>query len=184
MKPEKYFVLSFVLLFFLSSCREISFKEPQPAGVKALKAIPENLQGHYLSTDQKTGDDSDTLIVESWGYHFLDKNNKDWLGRGVLSDSLVLKYYKNYFFVNFRTGNQWVLRVIRQKSSGAIEFLSINIGDDTSQKEVLEKLRKKFTVKEIKKESDTFYQITPTRGQLMQLIKEGYFTGPELSKIK
>lgn len=184
MKSGKYLALSFVLLLLLSSCREISFKEPQPAGVKALKSIPENLQGHYLSTDQKTGDDSDTLIVESWGYHFLDKNNKDWLGRGVLSDSLVVKYYKHYFFVNFRTGDQWVLRLIRQKPSGAIEFLSVNIGDDASQNEVLEKLRKKFTVKEITKDSDTFYQIAPTREQLMQLIKEGYFTGPELSKIK
>jgi len=184
MKLEKHIALYFILCLFLSACREISFREPQPAGVKALTAIPQKLQGQYLSVDETTGDDSDTLILESWGYHFVDKNDKEWLGRGVLSDSLVVKFYQDYYFVNFRTRDQWVLRLIRQKPSGAIEVLSINMNDDDKRKEVLKKLSKKFTVREVAHESDTFYQIAPTRKQLMQLINEGYFTGMELSKIK
>jgi hypothetical protein len=184
MKIEKYGVLMFILCVFFSACKEVSFKEPQPAGVNALPSIPTGLHGWYQAGDKNDKQDTDTLIIESWGYHFKDKDDKDWLGRGTLSDSLVIKAYQDYYFVNFRSGNQWVLRLIKQKPTGALEFLSIDIGDDAKRKEMLRKMSRKFKVTEIKKESDTFYQINPTKEQLMQLIKEGYFTGDELPKIK
>lgn len=146
----------------LYSCKEVSFREPQPAGVPALKEVPASLTGHYLTYDQTTGEKADTLILESWGYHFKDKDDKDWLGRGTLSDSLVLKFYQNYYFVNFRSGDQWVLRLIRQKPSGSVEFLSIDIQDDSRRKEMLRKISKKVKVTEVRKKDDTFYQINPT----------------------
>lgn len=167
----------------LCSCKEVSFREPQPTGVTALKEVPKTLHGRYIGSNEK-GDDSDTLIIESWGYHFRDAKEKDWLGKGVLSDSLVVKFYKDYYFVNFRSGDQWVLRVIRQKPDGAIEFLSIPVSDDAKRKDILKKLSKKFTVKEIQRKDDTFYQINPTRDQLMQLISEGFFIGSELTRKK
>ena len=167
----------------LNSCKEVSFHEPQPVGIPALKEVPKTLQGRYLGINDQ-GNETDTLIVESWGYHFKDAKDNDWLGRGVISDSLVVKLYENYCFVNFRSGDQWVLRVIKQKSSGSIAFMSINIADDAKRKEILKKLSKKFTVKEVQRKDDTFYQINPTKDQLMQLIKEGYFTGDELAKVK
>ena len=184
MKIEKYSVLFILLCLFFCACKEVSFKEPQPAGVTALNSIPNNLHGEYQAGDKADKEDTDTLIIESWGYHFKDKEDKDWLGRGVLSDSLVIKFYQDYYFVNFRSGNQWVLRLVKQKPDGALSFLAIDIADDAKRKEMLRKMSKKFKVTEIKKESDTFYQIAPTKEQLMQLIKEGYFTGDELSKIK
>jgi hypothetical protein len=165
----------------LYSCKEVSFREPQPTGVTALKEVPKALHGRYIGMDEK-GDDSDTLIIESWGYHFRDNKEKDWLGKGVLSDSLIVKFYQDYYFVNFRSGDQWVLRVIHQKPDGSIEFLSIPVGDDAKRKDILKKLSKKFTVKEIQRKDDTFYQINPTRDQLMQLIREGFFTGSELRR--
>lgn len=175
-----------LLLFWsllLYSCREVSFPEPQPAGVPSLKEIPQALQGHYLGTDEK-GSDTDTLIIEPWGYHFRDSKENDWLGRGVISDSLILKFYENYYFVNFRSGDQWVLRVVRQKPSGSLDFLSINVGDDAKRKAMLKKLGKRFKVTEIKRKDDTFYQIAPNKEQLIQLIKEGFFTGNDLVKVK
>src|SRR6478609_8962153 len=184
MKLEKYTVLIFILGVFLSSCKEVSFKEPQPVGVAALTSIPQGLQGLYQAGDKSDQKDTDTLIIESWGYHFKDKDDKDWLGRGTLSDSLVVKAYLDYYFVNFRSGNQWVLRLVKQNPNGSFKFMSIDIGDDAKRKEMLRKMSKKFKVTEITKESDTFYQIAPTKEQLMQLIKEGYFTGDELVKIK
>ena len=156
---------------------------PQPEGVPGLKEIPIALQGRYTGIDDK-GNDTDTLVIESWGYHFKDAKDNDWLGRGVISDSLVLKSYANYYFVNFRSGDQWVLRLIKQKSSGSIDFLSINIADDAKRKDILKKLSKKLTVKEVKVKDDTFYQIQPTKEQLVLLIRDGFFTGSELSKVK
>ena len=167
----------------LISCKEVSFKEPQPAGVTALSQVPKGLQGNYLGVDERGGD-TDTLIIESWGYHFRDAKEKDWLGKGVLSDSLVVKFYKDYYFVNFRTGDQWVLRLIKQKPDGSIDFLSIPVGDDAKRKDILKKLSKKFTVKEVQRKDDTFYQINPTRDQLMALIAEGFFEGNELRRVK
>ena len=167
----------------LYSCKEVSFREPQPAGVPALKEVPKALQGSYVGIDEG-GKDTDTVIVETWGYRMKDQKDNDWLGRGVISDSLVIKYFENYTFVNFRSGDQWVLRVIKQKPSGDIQFLSISVSDDKKRKTVLKKLSRKFPVKEIEQKGDYFYQINPTKEQLMQLIKEGFFTGTELSKVK
>ena len=180
MKALGLIILWTLLLY---SCKEVSFREPQPDGVPATQQVPKTLHGRYIIVDDQ-GKETDTLIMESWGYHFKDAKENDWLGKGVISDSLVLKVYEGYYFVNFRIGDQWVLRLIKQKPSGAIEFLSINIADDKKGNGTLKKLSKKFPVKEIKKKDDTFYQITPSKEQLMQLIKEGYFSGHELFKTK
>jgi len=169
--------------FLLISCKEVSFREPQPAGIQPLKEVPSALRGRYVGIN-KQGNDTDTLVIEAWGYHFRDADEKDWLGKGVLSDSLVVKFYQDHYFVNFRSGDQWVLRVIRPKPGGAIDFLSIPVGDDAQRKEILRKLSRKFTVKEVQRKDDTFYQISPTREQLMELLREGFFTGNELAKIR
>jgi hypothetical protein len=180
----RLFVLIFGWSVLLYSCNEVTFHEAQPRGVTPLREVPPTLRGVYQTTDQTTGEFSDTLIVESWGYHFKDKNEKDWLTRGTLSDTLVIKFYQNYYFVNFRSQGQWVLRVIQQEPSGAIRFLSIDLSDETKRKVILKKIGKKIPIKEIKTKEDTFYQINPSADQLMALIKEGYFTGSKLSKLK
>ncbi len=167
----------------LYSCKEVSFREPQPIGVPALKEVPASLRGRYVGIDDG-GQDTDTLIIETSGYRIKDAKENDWLGRGVISDSLVIKIYENFTFINFRSDDQWVLRVIKQKSSGDIQFLSINISDDKKRREILKKLSKRFPVKEIDHKDDTFYQINPTKEQLIQLLKEGFFTGGGLSKIQ
>ncbi|MCX8490105.1 MAG: hypothetical protein ORN54_03460 [Cyclobacteriaceae bacterium] len=46
-------------------------------------------------------------------------------------------------------------------------------------------MKRKISFTEVRtKEDDIFYQINPTPAQLMMLIKEGYFTGDKLQKIK
>jgi hypothetical protein len=168
----------------LYSCKEVTFREAQPTGIAPLKEIPLALRGIYQTYDKQTGETGDTLIIESWGYHFKDKEDQDWLGKGKLSDSLVVKFYENYYFINFKEDNQWVLRLIRQKSPGVLEFMSIDIQDDSKRREMLRKLSRKMPVKEIERNDDTFYQINPTPAQLLNLINEGYFTGVELRKMK
>lgn len=150
----------------------------------ALAEVPAELRGHYQAVDKTTREKGDTLIIESWGYHFADKNDKDWLGRGVLSDSLVVKFYENIYFVNLKADNQWVLRLIRKKSSGDIEFMYIDIQSDEKRKELMKRLGKRLSIKEIKRQDDTFYQINPTPQQLMTLINEGFFTTEVLEKME
>lgn len=177
-----------LLLLFLSSllysCKEVTFQEAQPAGVAALRELPPALTGVYQTYDRQSGETGDTLIVDSWGYRFKNQEDQEWLGRGALSDSLVVKFYQNYYFVNFRDGDQWILRLIRQKTPGVLEFLSIDIQDDSRRKEMLRKLSRKMEVTEIANGDDTYYQINPTPSQLVSLIKEGYFTGIEMRKMK
>jgi hypothetical protein len=180
-------VLPLILFWslLLYSCKEVTFTEPQPKGTASLKEVPMKLRGTYQTVDETTGQFSDTLIIESWGYHFKDKNEKDWLTRGIISDTLVIKFYQNYYFINFKTQGQWVLRLIQQEPSGAIRFLSIDLRDEKKRKEILKKLKHKISFTEVHtKEDDIFYQINPTPAQLMMLIKEGYFTGDKLQKIK
>ncbi len=180
-KKSVWLVLFWASLLY--SCHEVTFRQPQPVGVSALKEIPPSLRGHYVG-ETREGETTDTLIITSTGYNITDSAGRDWLGRGVISDSLVIKYYANYYFVNFRSGDHWVLRLVRQKPSGAIELLSINLEDEQKRKEILQKLGGQFSIKEIKKEEHTFYQISTSRDQLIRLIREGYFTGSELSRVK
>ena len=180
----RYLPLIVIYALFLSSCREVTFPQAQPVGITALREVPQQLQGVYQAIEQATGEFADTLIVESWGYKAKDKKEKDWLTRGVLSDTLVLKFYENYYFLNIKAEGQWVLRLIIREPSGTLQFLSIDLGDENKRKTTLKKLSKKVTVKKIEKKGDTYYQINPTPAQLMILIKEGYFTGGKLIKIK
>jgi hypothetical protein len=180
----RFFLLAMFWALMLYSCKEVTYREPQPAGIPNIKEVPESLRGMYQTLNLANGDFSDTLIIESWGYHMKDKNDKDWLGRGTISDTMVVKFYKDYYFVNFKEGDQWILRLVKRNPSGAVDFLSIDLDEDGKRKENLKKLSKKMKVKEIKRGDNTFYQINPTVNQLMQLIKDGYFTGPRLNKIK
>jgi hypothetical protein len=174
--------LALFLSVYLFSCKEISFPTPQPAGLPQLKEVPAALLGKYTSDEDN--EKRDSLIIERWGYRFSDGNDNEWLGRGTLSDSLVIKKYKDYYFVSFRTQDQWTLRLIKQKSNGDFTFFKIDVGDDEKRKEILGKISSRMPVTEFKKkDNDTFYQINPTPDQLMQLIKEGYFTGTELRKV-
>lgn len=175
------FLAAFWTIIF-ASCKEVSFREPQPSGVKPLQEVPAALRGKYIPPNVPPGEQGDSLIIESWGYHFKDSNEKDWLNRGVLGDSLVLKFYQDYYFVNFRVGDQWVLRLIKQNTNGSLQFLSIDLQDDETSKQKLKKLSKKIKFTEVKRDDDTFYQINPTPSQLVTLINEGFFTGTTLER--
>ncbi len=178
------FLLVATWALLLCSCREVSFAVPQPAGMQALQQVPTELHGAYLSRDPQTKEKGDTLLIESWGYHFKDAEDKDWLGRGVISDSMVVKFHEDYYFVNFKVEDQWVLRLIKRLPDENIQFLSIDLQGEEKSKTIVKRISKKVTVKEIKRKDDTFYQINPTPAQLMTLIKEGFFTGVQLEKLK
>lgn len=177
-------IISCFWSLLLFSCKEVTFPQPQPLGVSALKEVPAALHGKYLTRDKASGEIGDTLIIEAWGYRLEDKKGIDWLGGGRISDSLVVKQYQNYYFVNFKEGDQWVLRVVKEKSPGVLEFMSVNLENEVQRKEILSKLSKTLKVKEAEQGQNTFYQINPTQAQLIKLLQEGYFTGIELRRTR
>ena len=173
--PATYFsFISWALL--LSSCTEITFTQPQPSDATPLKEIPASLVGSYLTRDPKTGELGDTIVVESWGYRLKDKDEKDWLQHGVISDSLVVKYSDNYYFVNFRTKtNHWILRLIHPTANGSIELFRINLDDEKKRKEILKKLGSLTNYRLINANGDKFYQTNPSVKQLKSMIHGGLF---------
>jgi hypothetical protein len=167
-------------MMLLAACQEVTFQVPQPAGVSALKEIPPVLQGAY-----RAADDSDTLVIDARGYRLKDATGRDWLGRGTLSDTLIVKEYQGYYFVNFKADQHWVLRVLKVKPAG-LSFLAIELGDSAQRQATLKRISKVLTITEVHSESDgdIFYLVNPTPAQLMQLIKNGVFTTRTLEKMQ
>jgi hypothetical protein len=160
-------VLIFILLF---SCKEITFKEPQPRGKKALKEIPKNLVGSYLLKDDKNGsNETDTLIVNAKGYFVVSDKKGSQLG-----DSLVMKKYKGYYFINTNDNPEWLLRVIQQEKNGDLVYMELE-EDGKSFKDFLTKVSKEVKIDSVEINGEKLYQIDPSPKQLVKLIEKGYF---------
>ena len=171
--------LVFASVFFaLFSCKEITFKEPQPRGKKILKEIPEALVGSYLLKDEKDGA-TDTLIVNSKGYLVASDMKGSNLG-----DSLVLKKFKGYYFISINENPEWLLRVIKQDSNGDIVYMTME-EEGISFKEFLGRVSKEIKVDSIEINGEKLYQIDPSPKQLVRLIEKGYFKKSlEMKKLK
>ena len=160
--------LPFVLLFALLSCKEITYTEPQPKGKKMLAEIPNSLQGKYLLIDDN-GIDKDTLYISKHGYHIRGES----ADAGDLGDSLVLKKYKGYYFLNINQRPEWALRVIKQEKNGDIIVMAM---DDKNFNSFLKKLGKEIRIDSTQEKDERLYQIDPTPKQLVGLIKKKYFS--------
>lgn len=156
------------VVLILFSCKEISFKQPQPRGKRVLKEIPSALVGSYLLTDDKDGS-TDTLIVSSKGYLVASDKKGDQLG-----DSLVLKKYRGYYFVNINENPEWLLRVIKQEKNGDLVYMTMD-EEGTSFKDLLTKVSKEISIDSVEINGEKLYQIDPSPKQLTRLIEKGYF---------
>jgi hypothetical protein len=156
------------LTIVLSACKEISFVEPQPKGKKSLNEVPGRLRGVYLLKDEGS-DDTDTLYVTKTGYLIASDKMQS-----VLGDSLVLKKYKGYYFVNINENPEWLLRVIRQEDNGDLTYMAMDVEDGAFDGFVKD-LAREVGVDSVQLEDEKLYQIDPSPKQLIQLIKKGYF---------
>lgn len=160
----------FIVILFVTStsCKEISFKEPQPKGKPALQEIPRELRGKYLLIEDN-GTNNDTLVVSGNGYYISADSTK-----GNLSDSLVLKKYKGYYFFNDNENPEWLLRIIKKESNGDLSYMYMDIGEQ-SFNEFLIELNKDINIDSTEIDGESLYQIDPTPKELLSLIKKGYF---------
>ena len=164
-------------LFALMSCKEISFKEPQPKSKKLLNTIPSELQGSYLLTDDN-GSSKDTLVITSQGYHTGHNPNDE----AILSDSLILKFYKGYYFVNMNENPEWLLRVLKKEKNGDLIYMSME-EDNKNFNDYLNKLSREIKIDSLVVLGEKLYEIDPSPKKLIRLIEEGYFKKNILKKM-
>ena len=176
------------LLLLVSACKEVSFPEPQPRGRKALSSIPQKLQGRYLPYQDNGELSSDTVVITRNGYRFgyVDPvphaNHRDEYEEGVLSDSLVLKSYRGYYFLNLLERDEWLLRVIQQQRNGDLMYLTME-QENVDFKDYIRNLSYEIPIDSLKVGDDMRYRIDPTPSQLVELIDKGFFTKTPLKKI-
>lgn len=179
----------FLLVVFLCSCKEISFRQPQPKGRKALSAIPAKLQGKYLAYQENGELAEDTIIITRNGYLFSyhealpASTHRENYDEGVLSDTLVLKSYRGYYFLNLYEEPEWLLRVIKQEKNGDLTYMAME-QDNVDFNDYIRKLSYEIAVDSVSVGEETLYHIDPPPSKLIDLIEKGFFTKTALKKIQ
>ena len=181
-------ILSFVVALWCSACTEVTFPIHQPKGIKALPEIPKELRGKYVIPEGDSVDMLDTLIIDATRYHFTSSAKKadhSWLDNAQLSDSLVVKKYKGFYFFNFRENDQWLLRVVKIESGGNLSFRMFAI-DGAGKDKLLWELEQEIAVETIQIDSnEKYYRIDPSPKKLIQLVKKKkYWEESKLKRIK
>jgi hypothetical protein len=156
------------LILVLLSCKEISYKNPQPRGKKPLPSVPQDLWGSYLITNDRENT-KDTLFINATGYMIASDKEQEHLG-----DSLVLKFYKGYYFLSVNENPEWLLRVLRKQSNGDLMYMSMDTEENNFQA-LLEKLSKEVDIDSLTLNNEKLYQIDPSPRQLVRLVKKGFF---------
>jgi hypothetical protein len=172
---HKISVLLLIAVFI--SCKEISYKEPQPRGIRALSEIPRDLTGEYYILDDDGN--ADTLVVTRSGYLIRSDSTE-----GSLGDSLVLKKYKGYYFFNDNENPEWLLRIIKKEPNGDLSYMYMDTGEKSFQ-ELLIDLNKEIKIDSSEMNGEKLYQIDPSPRELLSIIRKGFFKKTlTLKKIK
>ena len=161
------FFLFFSLIVFISSCVEVKFEQPQPAGTEAEKVFPADLQGTYID------ENNDTLIVNDVTYRF-GTGKTIFNGGGELSENLILKKYKKYYFLSEKNDSLWNIIVVKLKNKNDLKVFII----DGENKEKIEELKKITNVKEIFNSDGEIdsYIINPSKKELKRMLRKKIFT--------
>ncbi len=121
-------ILSLVILcFFLISCTEVIFEEPQPLGAKSLKSIPKELRGSFsfLIMNEET-------LMEIGENYITGEDDK-----AFLSDSLIVKQVGNLYVINklIREGEgkegKWEVYTLEDKGCGFVKATTFVINNDS-----------------------------------------------------
>jgi hypothetical protein len=179
---------SIAVALWCSACTEVTFPTHQPKDVKPLVEMPKELRGKYVTPEGDSADIQDTLIIDATQYRFTSSAKKadhSWLDNAQLSDSLIVKKYKGYYFFNFKEKDQWLLRVVKLESGGDLSFRMFAI-DGTGKDKLLWELEQEIPVETIQIDSnEKYYRIDPTPKKLLQLVKKKkYWEESKLKRVK
>lgn len=179
----------FLTALVLLSCKEVSFKEPQPKEKKSLTTVPKNLQGKFLVMTDEGTPSKDTVVITAKGYRFgyFDPEERavknDEYEVGVLSDSMVLKSYKGYFFLSLNENPEWILRVLKEEKNGDLLYMTLE-DKKMDFNDYLERLSGEIRIDSMTTEQETLYQIDPDPNQLVDLIKNKFFSETRLIRVR
>ena len=187
---NKSTVILATVWIFVVSCKEITFREPQPKGRKALSTIPHELRGMYLPVGDDGQVSRDTIVIFKEGYRFgyydaSDRSNQndEEYESGVLSDSLVLKTFKGYYFFSFFENPEWTLRVVTREKNGDLIYMAPQ-QEGLDFKDYMKKISMEIAIDSSKVNGKMLYQIDPTPRQLVKLIEKGFFSTAVLKKAQ
>jgi hypothetical protein len=168
-RPGFVFIISVLAALLVVACKEVTFRDPQPKGIRSLQQVPTRMQGYYLVADDSGK--VDTLVISTNSFYSKREPTKD---SRHLSDTLIMKTYKGYYFFNQRDRNDptWLLRIVKQEKNGDLHYLAM---DDERFNEFLVKLSREIRVDSVDLGKGMIYTIDPTPKQLMSLIEKGYF---------
>jgi hypothetical protein len=166
-RPGFVFFVTILAAIAVVACKEVSFRDPQPKGFRSLQQVPAKMQGNYLFKD-KDGQ-VDTIVITANSFYAKSEPNKD---RYILSDTLIMKTYKGYYFFSKRSGTVWYLRVVKQQKNGDLAYLAMN---DEHFNDFLVRLSREIKIDSADFGDGMVYQIDPTPKQLIDLIEKGYF---------
>jgi hypothetical protein len=188
--PNKPVLILIAACMFAASCKEITFRQPQPKGRKPLAAIPKEIQGRYLPLTEDGEVSRDTVVIFKEGYRFgyyeasdrTNPNDEEYES-GVLSDSLVLKTFKGYYFFSFHENPEWTLRVVKREKNGDLIYMAPE-QEGVDFKDYVKKISVEIPIDSSEVNGKTLYQIDPTPKQLVKLIEKGFFSRAVMKKVQ
>jgi hypothetical protein len=167
------FLLVCVAVVVIVACKEVSYRDPQPKGIRSLPQVPTRLQGNYLFKDEKG--EADTIVITSNSF----SAKSDPKDKYTLSDTLIMKTYKGYYFISKRDETTWLLRIVRQEKNGDLSYLAM---DDKDFNAFLLRLSREVRIDSVDLGKGMIYQIDPSPKQLVELIEKGYFAKEAVMK--
>lgn len=162
-------LIPFILLLCAVACNEISYKDTQPKGKSELTKVPKSLQGSYVVSDPKD-QSTDTLFIDAKGYYVASDNKEKLLG-----DSLKVKSYKGYYFINVNENPEWLLRIVKVEKNGDLIFMSMPTAPEKFNA-LIKRLSHDVHIDSLTLNDEKLYQIDPNPKELMTLVEKGYFS--------
>jgi len=168
MKPLQNLIL-LTSLFAFCSCSNVVYHEIVPKGGKTLSSFPSELQGDWLDPN------NDTLHIFSDNYKYgSGEDEKSSFFEGELSQNIVLKKYKGYYFLNINEEKKYWEMIAGQVDGDKLYLLSIEM-DDIDQVQILNSYLHGKDAKSIKSNNslsqDQIFIINPKDRELIKLLK-------------
>lgn len=156
-----YLIFGLLSLIFMSSCSNVVFKQALPQEENSLSEFPKKIRGTYID------DESDTLVITRNAYTYGNINSQP-LFHGELSEEVVLKKYKDFYFLNFQSDNNyWEMMAGQFKRSEVILF-SIDVENSDQFKIIEEYMDGDYQ----KINKDDKYLIDPSLKQLLNMLED------------